>query len=44
LAEVKKTKLFVSPLTGEQIEALLKRIYATPKNVVARAIQVSQSR
>jgi tripartite-type tricarboxylate transporter receptor subunit TctC len=44
LAEVKKTKLFVSPLTGEQIEALIKRVYATPKDVVARAVQVSQSR
>jgi tripartite-type tricarboxylate transporter receptor subunit TctC len=42
LAEVQKTKLFVEPLTGEQIEALLKRIYATPKDVVERAIQVSR--
>jgi tripartite-type tricarboxylate transporter receptor subunit TctC len=44
LAEVKKTKLFVAPLTGEQIEALIKRIYATPKDVVARAVQVGQSK
>jgi tripartite-type tricarboxylate transporter receptor subunit TctC len=44
LAEVKKTRLFVDPLTGEQIEALLKRIYATPKAIVARAIEASKSR
>jgi hypothetical protein len=44
LTEVKKTKLFVAPLTGEQIEALIKRIYATPKEVVARAVQVGQSK
>jgi hypothetical protein len=41
---VKKTRLFVDPLTGEQIEALLKRIYATPKAIVARAIEASKSR
>jgi tripartite-type tricarboxylate transporter receptor subunit TctC len=42
LAEVKKTKLFVSPTTGEDIDALIKRIYATPKDVVAKALEASK--
>ena len=31
LAEAKKTKVFVEPTTGEQVHALIERIYATPK-------------
>jgi tripartite-type tricarboxylate transporter receptor subunit TctC len=43
-AEVEKTKLFVSPITGEQIGALIEKIYATPKDVVAKALEVSKGR
>jgi tripartite-type tricarboxylate transporter receptor subunit TctC len=36
LAEAKKSKLDVHPQTGEQLEALIKRIYATPKDLVQK--------
>ena len=42
LAEVEKTKLFVAPTTGEEIGALIERIYATPADVVARALEASK--
>jgi len=42
LAEAKKTKVFVSPTTGEQIHALIERIYATPPSVVAKALEASK--
>ena len=42
LAEVEKTKLFVAPTTGEEIDALIERIYATPADVVARALEASK--
>jgi tripartite-type tricarboxylate transporter receptor subunit TctC len=41
-AEVEKTKLFVSPTTGEDVHALIKRIYATPAQVVAKALDASK--
>jgi tripartite-type tricarboxylate transporter receptor subunit TctC len=42
LAEAEKTKVFVSPLTGEAVHALIERIYATPKDVVAKALEASK--
>jgi hypothetical protein len=36
LADAKKSKLDVHPSDGEKLEALIKRIYATPKDLVAR--------
>src|SRR5215510_12667133 len=42
LAEVDKTKLFVAPTTGEEIAALIERIYATPADVVAKALDASK--
>ena len=42
LAEVEKTKLFIAPTTGEEIGALIERIYATPAHVVERAIEASK--
>jgi tripartite-type tricarboxylate transporter receptor subunit TctC len=42
LAEAKKTKVFVEPTTGEQVHALIDRIYKTPPNVVARALEASK--
>jgi hypothetical protein len=41
LAEVEKTKLFVAPTTGEESRAD-RRIYATPADVVARALDASK--
>jgi hypothetical protein len=37
LADAEKTKQFVDPLTGPEIEALIKRAYAEPAEVVKRA-------
>jgi tripartite-type tricarboxylate transporter receptor subunit TctC len=34
LAEAKKIHLDISPMSGEEIHALLKKQYATPKNIV----------
>jgi tripartite-type tricarboxylate transporter receptor subunit TctC len=42
LAEAQKTKVFVSPTTGEQVHALIDRIYATPKHVVAKVLEASK--
>ncbi|MPZ39680.1 MAG: hypothetical protein GEU95_16800 [Rhizobiales bacterium] len=42
LAEVEKTKLFVSPITGEEVHALIDGIYATPAPVVAKALEASK--
>src|SRR5262249_4781053 len=36
LAEAKKVKLEINPVSGEKIEALLQRIYATPQDVLDR--------
>lgn len=36
IAEVKKQRLDLEPHTGEQLEALVRKIYATPKAVVER--------
>lgn len=37
IKDAKKTKQFIDPLTGEQIEDLIKRGYTYPKDIVARA-------
>jgi tripartite-type tricarboxylate transporter receptor subunit TctC len=40
LADAKKIELEVDPLTGAEIEALLKSAYAAPKPIVARAAKL----
>ena len=42
LAEAEKTKVFVDATTGEQVHALIDRIYATPQDVVAKALEASK--
>jgi tripartite-type tricarboxylate transporter receptor subunit TctC len=37
VADAKKTKQFIDPLSAEQIETLVKRAYAAPKEIVKRA-------
>ena len=37
IAESKKAMLDIEPMTGEQIEALIKKTYATPKEIVDKA-------
>jgi tripartite-type tricarboxylate transporter receptor subunit TctC len=41
LADVKKQKMELSPLNGEDVAALVKRIYATPRTVVDVAKQIA---
>jgi tripartite-type tricarboxylate transporter receptor subunit TctC len=41
LADVKKQKMELSPLTGEEVAKLVARIYATPKSVVNIARQIA---
>jgi tripartite-type tricarboxylate transporter receptor subunit TctC len=43
LAEAEKTMLEVDPVTGEDMEQLLIRAYATPKPLVQRAIELGGS-
>jgi tripartite-type tricarboxylate transporter receptor subunit TctC len=42
LADVERSALYVSPMTGQQIDALLKELYATPKELTARAAKAIQ--
>jgi hypothetical protein len=42
LAEAKKQNMDVAPVSGEAIEALMKRIYSSPHDVVARAREISE--
>ncbi len=41
LADVKKQKMELSPLSGEDVAALVQRIYATPRSVVDIAKQIA---
>ncbi len=43
LAEAKKSLFDINPLTGEQMEAILRRAYATPKAMVRRAGELNGS-
>lgn len=42
LAEAAKQNMDVAPVSGEEIEALLTRIYASPPEVVARAREITE--
>lgn len=42
LAEARAQKLDLNPVTGAQIEAILKRVYAMPAELVARAIDLNK--
>jgi hypothetical protein len=41
VAEAGKLGLDVNPMTGDQVEALLKTLYATPKTISQQAVAVS---
>jgi tripartite-type tricarboxylate transporter receptor subunit TctC len=43
LADGEKSLLEVDPLTGEEMEEILKRAYATPKPLIERAAQFNGS-
>ena len=40
VAEAEHIGIDISPLSGPAVEALLKELYATPKDVVAKAAQI----
>ncbi len=42
LAEAAKSRISIEPLTGEQVAALIQKIYATPKAIVAKAALASK--
>jgi hypothetical protein len=42
VSEAGKLQLEIDPLTGPQIEALLKTAYSAPKPIVARAAQLAK--
>jgi tripartite-type tricarboxylate transporter receptor subunit TctC len=37
LADARKLQLDINPVSGEQIDAVIASLYATPKDVIARA-------
>jgi tripartite-type tricarboxylate transporter receptor subunit TctC len=42
LAEADKTQLEVNPVSGEEVEKLVKEIYATPADIVAKAKEAAK--
>jgi tripartite-type tricarboxylate transporter receptor subunit TctC len=42
MAEAKKAKLEIEPVTGQQLEDLLKKAYATPKTLIQKLAEVSK--
>jgi tripartite-type tricarboxylate transporter receptor subunit TctC len=44
LAEAARMQLAVAGITGAQVQALIRQVYATPKDVVARAALASRGR
>jgi tripartite-type tricarboxylate transporter receptor subunit TctC len=44
LAEAARMQLAVAAITGEQVQALIRQVYATPKDVVAKAALASRGR
>ena len=43
LADAERQQLEVNPATGEEMQAILTRVYATPKSLVARLAEASKS-
>jgi hypothetical protein len=43
-AEAAKMNIAIAPITGEQVAALLRQVYATPKAVVEKAALASKTR
>jgi tripartite-type tricarboxylate transporter receptor subunit TctC len=42
LAEADKTELEVNPVSGEEVEKLVKEVYATPPDIVAKAKEAAK--
>ena len=43
LAEADKMQLEINPVSGEEVEKLVKDVYATPPDVIAKAKQAAES-
>jgi len=43
LAEAQKSLFDIDPLTGEEMETILRRAYATPKELIQRAAEFNGS-
>jgi tripartite-type tricarboxylate transporter receptor subunit TctC len=43
IADAEKQGLEANPATGEEMQAILARVYATPKELVARLAEASKS-
>ncbi len=43
LAEAKKRRLEVQPVSGEEVQRLIKKLYASPKDVVAAALDAQRN-
>ncbi len=44
LADAAKLKLEINPTTGEEMQEILARVYATPKTLVARLVEASKAK
>jgi tripartite-type tricarboxylate transporter receptor subunit TctC len=44
LVEAARMQLAVAGITGEQVQALIRQVYATPKDLVAQAALASRGR
>jgi tripartite-type tricarboxylate transporter receptor subunit TctC len=44
LADIKKQKVELQPMSGAEVQALVKRIYATPKSIVAIGIKLASGK
>lgn len=44
LADAEKQKLEINPVTGEEMQEILKRVFATPKEVVAKLAAAAQEK
>jgi tripartite-type tricarboxylate transporter receptor subunit TctC len=44
LAEAARMQLAVAPITGGEVQALIRQVYATPMDVVAKAALASRGR
>lgn len=43
VADIEKQRLDLSPMSGEEMEALIRKLYATPKDVVAMAVAATKA-
>ncbi len=42
LSDAEKARLDLDPITGEEVEAIIKQAYSTPKDLIARAAELNK--